>query len=177
MANAGDAAEGFDIEVYRVARTRPFVARDGRRWGQPREPIQSGSGQDGGDGRARDLELHCDRPGTAALKACRHDAGRDRRRRASRLMMRRRRAVLERGRAAETMTGEPLIRAAHANPRGARGCQWRPALLPNPINEQGAHMRRRLGVTMKLHSGSPLGLNGTCGNAHSFQGIPSEQPH
>src|SRR5690606_8976994 len=47
---------------------------------------------------------------------------------------------------------------------------------PATINDQRAHMRRGLGVTMKLHSGSPLGQNGTCGNAHSFRGIPSEQP-
>jgi hypothetical protein len=49
--------------------------------------------------------------------------------------------------------------------------------VPNALNDQGSHDRCRLGVTMKLHSGPPLGLNGTCGNAHSFQGVPSEQRH
>ena len=95
VADAGNAAERFDIEMHQIARMRPFVARDGRRRCEPCEPIESGSRQDGGDGRARDLELHGDGPGAASLIAGRHDAGRHGRRRSSRLMMRRRRAILE----------------------------------------------------------------------------------
>jgi hypothetical protein len=62
--------------------------------------------------------------------------------------------------------------AAHADARGLCGRHGRLLVMPNAADEQGAHVCCGLGVTMKLHSGSPLGLNGTCGHAAFFPKNP-----
>ena len=90
VTDAGNARQRFDIEMHQVAGMGPFVAGDRRRRREPREPIQARPRQDGGDGRARDLELDRDGPGRAPLIAGRDDAGGHGRRGASRLTMRRR---------------------------------------------------------------------------------------
>ena len=100
VADAGNAGERFDVEMHQVAGMRPFVADDRRRRREPREPIQPGPRQDGGDGRARHLELDGDRPGGAPLIAGRDDAARSSAGVSARLTMRRRGAILQRRRAA-----------------------------------------------------------------------------
>jgi len=177
MPDARDSRQWLHIQVDQVAGVRPFVSADRWRGHQPRQAIQSRPREDRRDGRSGDLELDRDGPRRPALIARGEDASGDRGRGAPRLMLRRRGSILQRTGAARSIASQPFIRASHTDPSGRRRGGRRPLLLTNPVDEQGPHVGCRLGVTMKLHSGSPLGLNGTCGNAHSFQGIPSEQPH
>jgi len=74
------------------------------------------------------------------------------------------------------MTREPLMGSPTRDAGRVRSFGDRPVQRSNSLDEQRAHVWRGLGVRMKLHSEPPLGLNGTCGNAHSFQRTPSEQP-
>ena len=73
------------------------------------------------------------------------------------------------------VTGFYAIRDDVEHAGGVCGLGNRPVQRANTMDQQRTHVRRGLGITMKLHSEPPLGENGTCGNAHSFQGTPSEQ--
>ena len=78
--------------------------------------------------------------------------------------------ILERRLHRLSISGQPFVGRPHTH--AAASPRSRPtSARPNAIDQQRAHLRCGLGVTMKLHSGPPLGLNGTCGNAHSFQGV------
>ncbi len=177
VADAKNARERFDIEVHQGACRRVLVSMHGRRGGHTGEPIQSHAGQDARDRRARHLRADRNRPGRQPCVPAGDDRGDVRRRRLTGRPMRARRPVLERWPPAQPISSQPFECGSPADAGRHRRLNGRPAFLANAMNDQGAHGWGRLRVTMKLHSGPPIGLNGTCGNAHSFQGAPSEQPH
>lgn len=113
VPDAGDAAEGFDIDVQQIARRRPLVALHGHR--RPaRSTIESQATQPRPDRRARHAEGPADRPRRESVLFAElpDRCGR----RLVRRAMRPRRPVLQRGRAAVTKSLDPFGDGAHADP-------------------------------------------------------------
>ena len=67
--------------------------------------------------------------------------------------------IFKRWPSAGPLPPQPLIGCADAHTGGGRGFGGRRLFLANPMDDQRAHTRRRLRVTMDLHSGPPLGRN------------------
>jgi len=172
MADAKNSPQRLDIEVHELAGPRPLVASDGRDRLERGQAIQAEPRQDGRHRGPRDLQADSDGPGGQPFVPRRADRADNRSRGSPRLAMWARRAIDEAGRAGVSIPRQPFVRRADRHTGGRRRRGDRLVQDANAMYQQGAHVRRGLGVRMKLHSGPPLGRNGTFGHVHSFQGVP-----
>ena len=175
VADAADPPQWFDIEMQQVAGRGLLVALQHGRRVQPTDPIQARAPEHARDRRSRHADALTDFPRRRPLLSIGEDRRRARQVERARLAMRPRRPVLE---AAITAPGaaDPFGHGAHTQARrgGRRGL--RPPLANDTLDQELAHLRGRLGITMKSHSEALQETLGWLGSAHCFQSPPNEQP-
>ena len=154
MADAANATEGLDIQMQEVAGVRPLIPLNHGRRVEAAHAIQAGPMQDPGDRGARHAHAHADLPRGGALLAVGEDSRRARRSELAWLPMRARRPILERL-VAVAAAAHPFRNGADADTRRGGGGRLGPALSLDPVNQEVAHPRRRLGITMQSHSEVP----------------------